>query len=330
MSTRDAVLDVLERRRGEYVSGAALAKELGISRNAVWKAIKILEAEGYSIDAVRNKGYSLETDSDILSVQGLKPFLASGMPAEKIHIYRELASTNITAKEMAVSGEDVHGSVVIADSQTSGRGRRGRSFFSPAGGIYASFIIKPEGVYAEGADTFTVAAAVAVCEAVENVTGKSPGIKWINDVLLDGRKICGILTESAFDMESRCFDWIVIGIGINFSIDPADFPDDIKKTAGSLYPHGSRTVTRNMLTAELINCVFSLIVNKEKSRDELLASYKKRLTMLGSRVNVFCAGESYSATALDLNENGNLIVKKDDGTTNILSSGEISVRSGGG
>ena len=328
MSTRDEILKLLEENRGAYISGESVAESLGVTRNAVWKAVTSLKEEGHRIGSVRKKGYILEPDSDVISLQGISPFLLYDEAlAGKIHIYSELASTNVTAKEMAVSG-DFGGHIVIADRQTSGRGRRGREFFSPAGGIYISFIIKPEDIYGDKAHLFTLAAAVASCEAIEEAAGLTPGIKWINDILLHGRKVGGILTESALDMESGAFQWVVVGIGINFNMPRKDFPAELQKRAGSLFPEGDAPVTRNRLIGELINKMSDITDRASfENPSGIIDRYRRRLDTAGKRVQVFCAGESYPALALDIDDRGALKVKKDDGTIEVLSSGEVSLSS---
>ena len=254
MSTKYRILELLEQNRGDSISGERLAGILNVSRNAVWKAVKELEKEGYSIEAVTNKGYRLSDQNDIVSIQGIKPFLSpqSKLYAENIKIYKTLESTNKTAKEMAVAGAE-HGTVIIADSQTKGRGRYSRSYFSPSGGLYMSIILRPEVLNFENPTSVTAFAAVAVCEAIESISEKTPKIKWVNDVLIDEKKVCGILTEAVTDFESGSLDWIVLGIGINVYIKTEDFPDDLQTSATSIFPNEKMFGVRNKLSAEIIN-----------------------------------------------------------------------------
>ena len=322
MSIKSKVLELLERSRGESVSGEFIAGQISVSRNAVWKAVGELRKDGYVIAAETNKGYCLSESNDILSVQGMLPFFSNNNIAGNMHIYESLKSTNTTAKELAISGAE-HGTIIIADHQTAGKGRYGRSFFSPPGhGIYISFILHPQILGLESTPTMiTSYAAVAVCEAVEAATGKKPLIKWVNDVFLEGKKICGILTEAVTDFESGSMQWIVLGIGINFATPEAGFPEEIKNTAGSVFINEKPTITRNRLTAELIN----RILDTPEPSPDVLSKYKKRLLMLGKKVSVKGQNGHYEATALDIDNIGRLIVENNDGDRIVLDSGEISI-----
>ena len=324
MSTKESVLALLESGRGQSLSGAVIARQLGVTRNAVWKAVKELEKEGYAIQAVPNKGYCLCEENDILSVQGILPFLREKELAGKIFVYPSLESTNKTAKEMAIAGAG-HGTVVIADSQTAGKGRYGRGFFAPPGrGVYMSLILKPLRRWLEVPTLVTAFAAVSVCRAIEAATGKQPQIKWVNDLYLAGKKICGILTQAVTDFESGGIQWIVVGVGVNLSIPEREFPPELRPIAGSIFPEGNPTAARNRLAAEIANNLLTL--EGDDGRQAILTEYKKRLMMLGESVAVTTPRDSYQATAVDVDDTGRLIVRKKDGQTLALSAGEISIR----
>jgi BirA family biotin operon repressor/biotin-[acetyl-CoA-carboxylase] ligase len=249
----------------------------------------------------------------------MAPYLNENIPVN-IHVFGCLESTNKTAKEMAISGAG-HGTVIIADSQTAGKGRYGRSFYSPPKhGIYMSILLHPARLCFSTPTLLTAFAAVSVCEAIEAVTDKTPLIKWVNDVFVDGKKVCGILTEAVADYESGNTQWIVAGIGINLST-PA-FPDDLRHIAGSVLDAGTVPVTRNRLASEVIN----RFVGGCGGEREMLADYKRRLFMLGKPVMVAGVNESYEAVAVDIDGSGRLIVKKGNGETLSLSSGEITIR----
>jgi BirA family biotin operon repressor/biotin-[acetyl-CoA-carboxylase] ligase len=329
MTTKEKVLEFLEGNRGLYTSGTAIAGSLGVSRNAVWKAIGELGKLGYKIEASTNRGYRLTADSDVLSVRGMSPFLSSPeLPnadaASRISVYDCVESTNIIAKEMAVAGAQ-HGTIVAAERQSGGKGRYGRPFSSPPGGIYMSVVLRTDSLPFATPTLVTALAAVAVCEAVEVTTGKSPRIKWVNDVFLDGRKICGISAEAVTDFVSGLTQWIVVGIGVNFNTPLSAFPEEFREIAGSLFGDGdSPTITRNRLIAEIAN----RLLGSEYDGESLIAAYKSRL-MLGCRVAVSSPQsreESYTATAVDIDEIGRLIVRKDDGEESVLCSGEISLK----
>jgi BirA family biotin operon repressor/biotin-[acetyl-CoA-carboxylase] ligase len=333
MSTKGNVLKALEENKGGSVSGEELASRLGISRAAVWKAIQELRKEGYRVDAITNKGYSLARDSDVLSAEGILPYVKIPAMTDRIHVFRTVESTNLTAKKMALDGAPA-GTVVIAEEQTKGRGRMGRSFYSPpAGGIYMTFILKPRFDPAKSV-LITTAASVAVCKAIESVTGISCRIKWVNDIYLDGKKICGILTEAVTDSESGHIDYIVLGIGINYSTARDLFPKELSGVAGSLFESAPEDgVTRNRLIAEVINQV--LEVNEKLETREFVTEYKNRSFVLGKEILVIPTADlsrdgnpsaGIPATAEDIDEDGGLVVRYRDGSVQTLNSGEISIR----
>lgn len=325
MSTKDRILELLEQQRGQSISGEHLAEILSVSRNAVWKAVKELQKDGYDIVAVTNKGYCLSNENDILSIQGIKPFLSkkSQPYADKIKIYKSLESTNKTAKEMAVAGAE-HGTVVISDCQTKGRGRYARNFFSPSGGgLYMSIVLRPEVLPFENPTTVTAFAAVSVCEAIESISKKVPQIKWVNDIFIDGKKACGILTEAVTDFESGGLDWIVTGIGINVCTRKEEFPTELQSIATSIYPDKKMIGVRNKLSAEIINRILGFEVLP--SETEVFEKYKKRLMILGKEITVIQNQTEYRATAIDVDSVGHLIVKNEKGEIVTLYSGEIRI-----
>jgi len=253
MSSKDKVLEILENNKEGFTSGAAIASSLGISRNAIWKAINELRKDGYTIEAISNKGYKLSSSSDIVSVPGIHSFMDDSTKKlfTDINVYDTLASTNRTAKEMAIAGAKSY-TTVIAGSQTVGRGRRDHSFYSPEGGIYMSVILRPDVLSLTENDAITLATGNAVCTAIAGVTGLSPTLKPINDLYIDDKKICGILTEAGTEFETGEVHWIVIGIGINFNSDILAFPEDIKNRATSLYTPGDAPISKNQLIAEIL------------------------------------------------------------------------------
>jgi len=318
-TTKSRILELFERHRGETLSGEGLAKALNVSRNAVWKAVSELKNDGYRIDAATNKGYCFCDTNDILSTQGISAHLASCTSTAQISVFPVLESTNKTARETAIGGA-AHGTVVIAHRQTDGKGRFGRDFVSPEGGIYMSFVLRPERLQLVTPTAVTALAAVAVCEAIETVAGKSPSIKWVNDIFLNGLKICGISTEAVTDFESGGIAWIVLGIGINY--DTKELPDALTGIAGSIFGHESAPALKNRLAAEVMNVILESPQNEAK----IFASYKKRLNMLQKNVTVYSGSESYEARALDIDEKGRLIVETCNGETKVLNAGEISIR----
>ena len=325
MSTKNRILELLEQQRGESISGEHLAGVLGISRNAVWKAIKELQKDGYNIVAVTNKGYCLSAENDIISIPGIKPFLSerSQFYANKIQVHQSLESTNKTAKEMAVAGAE-HGTIIISDCQTMGRGRYSRNFFSPSGGgLYMSIVLRPEAMHFKNPTSVTAFAAVSVCEAIESISTKVPRIKWVNDIFIDGKKVCGILTEAVTDFESGGLDWVVLGIGINVHTRTEDFPCDLQSIATSIYPDEKMSGVRNRLSAEIINRILGF--ETLPSETEIFEKYKKRLMVLGKKITVIQNQVEYKATAIDVDSVGHLVVKNESGERITLSSGEIRI-----
>ena len=325
MSTKNRILELLEQQRGESISGEHLAGVLGISRNAVWKAIKELQKDGYNIVAVTNKGYCLSAENDIISIPGIKPFLSerSQFYANKIQVHKSLESTNKTAKEMAVAGAE-HGTIIIADCQTMGRGRYSRNFFSlSGGGLYMSIVLRPEAMHFKNPTSVTAFAAVSVCEAIESISTKVPRIKWVNDIFIDGKKVCGILTEAVTDFESGGLDWVVLGIGINVHTRTEDFPCDLQSIATSIYPDEKMSGVRNRLSAEIINRILGF--ETLPSETEIFEKYKKRLMVLGKKITVIQNQVEYKATAIDVDSVGHLVVKNESGEHITLSSGEIRI-----
>lgn len=238
--TKERVLRALEAREGAHVSGAQLARELGVTRNSVWKAVNALRREGYHIDATTNRGYALSHEDDLLSASGIRRFLPADAPLLPT-VRKSLDSTNAEALRRAVDGAP-EGTVIVAEEQTAGRGRRGRSFFSPAGtGIYLSILVRPA-LAAERAHLLTCSAAVAVAEAIEACAGVDASIKWVNDVYCRGKKVAGILTEGSFDLEGGVLQHAVVGIGVNVRPPHAGFPAEIAERAGAVLPARDATL----------------------------------------------------------------------------------------
>lgn len=320
MTVREQVQQLLENSRENYLSGEEIAWKLGVTRAAVWKAVQALEKDGYAVDAVPNRGYRFSGDT--LSAAGVEKLLSPENAGLRMEVFREVSSTNALLRERALAGAP-EGTVIVADAQTAGRGRFGRVFFSPSGtGLYLSVLLRPA-IPAALAARITTAAAVAVCEAVEAVSGKAAGIKWVNDVLLSGKKICGILTEAAFDMESGSVEYAVLGVGINVYAPEGGFPEELAGIAGAVLDTRTRGA-KNALAAAFLNSFFRLY--RELEQGTFLAAYRARCLVLGRRIRVLSAAGETPATAIDVDGDCHLVVRYDDGSTAALSSGEISVR----
>ena len=324
MRTKDNVLMILEERRGQAVSGADMARKLDISRNAVWKAVNTLKKDGYRIESATKVGYRLCKDNDILSIGGILPFLSGAN--HDVRVYEKVESTNILAKEILAAELGakcgaLHGTVVVANEQTAGRGRHGRMFFSPPGhGIYMSLILSPDKLGFDTPTVVTAYTAVVVSEAIQALCGKSPHIKWVNDLFLRQKKCCGISAEAETDLTTGTIQWLVVGIGINFT--ETDLPEALRAIAGAVYKDEEPSVTRSRLAAEIIN----RLLGPAGKQADIIERYRQRLFILGKKVRVEGVPEPYEATALDVDEAGRLLVRNKAGEIVTLFAGEISIR----
>jgi BirA family biotin operon repressor/biotin-[acetyl-CoA-carboxylase] ligase len=324
MSVKQKILEIFEIEKGRYISGEELAAHLSVSRTAIWKAVKSLQGEGYSIAAVPNKGYCLSNDTDILSAQSISKYLSGNEARFEISVYKTIDSTNIRLKELAGQGAP-EGTVVIAEEQTSGKGRMHRSFYSPAAsGIYMSILLRPKLTAAE-ALFLTTSAAVAVAQAIETVSGREAKIKWVNDIYCGGKKICGILTEAAFDMESGGLEYAVLGIGINVKTPKDGFPDDIKDIAAAVFENDLNVVdTKSRLAAEVMKRFWHYYMGLENKT--FLNEYRERSLVIGKEIMVIGNNTSEKAFALEIDDQCQLKVRLEDGTIKLLSSGEVSIK----
>ncbi len=322
MAIKDDVLRALLRRE-DAISGSALARELGVSRSAVWKAIEQLRGEGYAIEAATNRGYRLSSGPEALTLPEIGRWLRPGPIGAEIQIYDELDSTNARAKELALRGAP-HGTAILARRQTGGRGRFGRKFFSPEGsGVYISFILRPE-LSADRAVMLTSMCAVAVARAAECAAdgGIEARIKWVNDVYAGGRKLCGILCEAGLDFESGQMQYVVAGIGVNVGF--MDFPPELKDVATSISNECGRAVARSRFCAELINEMNALYPQLESGA--FMDENRARSNVIGREIYVLRGKERYPAMAVNIDDGGSLVIRTAEGELRTLRSGEISVR----
>ncbi len=323
IETRQRLLQLLEAEPDRYISGSELSEKLGVSRTAVWKNIQTLEKDGFLISAVKKRGYRLESPNDTITEEGLINALGENS-GFSFDVRDEVTSTNLVIKEQAA--ELPTWRVVVADRQSAGRGRLGRGFWSPAGtGLYISVLLRPN-LTAEGTSLITTAAAVAVCGAVEECGGGSPVIKWVNDVYLNGRKICGILTEASFNIETWGMDFAVLGVGINVVEPKVGFPEDLRDIAGAVFPESRNRLRQDLAVSFLRR--FRALYDTLEDRG-FVEEYRRRSFLIGQPVYVLRPGSKREATALDVDDNCHLLVRYTDGTMEALSSGEVSVRPSG-
>lgn len=244
---------------------------------------------------------------------------------DTLHWYDSIDSTNTRAKEMAASGAP-HGTVLIADRQTGGRGRLGRSFHSPAGmGIYISVLLRPQ-CNTEQLMHLTCATAVAMCSAVEAVTGYCPGIKWTNDLVAEGKKLGGILTELSADPRTGMVQSAVIGIGINCSNTHEDFPPELQYVATSLETVAGKAVRRDYLAAAMVSALWKMDAELFTEKSAIMQRYRENCITLGRDIVLLQAEERRYGTAIDIDSNGGLVVRFEGGSVETVNSGEVSVR----
>lgn len=321
MGTKELVLRMLECQRDRHVSGAWLAEELGVTRNAVWKAVEALRAEGYVVEAATNRGYRLAQENDLLSPASIERFLPDGHPFD-ITVRKSVDSTNAEARRRALEGAP-EGVVVVAEEQTAGRGRLGKTFYSPAGaGVYLSVVLRPR-LQADAAQYLTCAAAVACAQAIEAVTGEEALIKWVNDIFCRGRKVAGILTEGVVDMESGRFEHAVLGIGINVKRPQGGFPADLIDVAGALIDDGQGAV-RSELAARILIEFWDLYQNIESR--SYYEEYRHRCFLLGKPLVITRNGSRVRAKAIDITSDFKLVIELPDKSTLELPYGEVSTR----
>lgn len=260
---------------------------------------------------------------DIISPAGITGFLSSKIRGKvKVEVVEKTESTNTLLRSRADLGES-EGLVIIAGEQTAGRGRMGRTFFSPGDtGVYLSLLLKPE-IKPEDAVQITTAAAVSVCKALEKLGVKDPKIKWVNDIFLCNKKVCGILTESSFNTKSGKLDYAILGVGVNMYEPKCGFPKDIENIAGSVFSEESEN-TRNKFVAHFLDSFFCFY--EQLSEKKHIKEYVEKSFVVGKDITVISGEKSFVATAIDIDENCNLVIKNGNGETSKINSGEISVK----
>ncbi len=318
MQLKIEVLKALEESRGQDISGQALAARFGVSRNAVWKVVRSLKEEGYQIEAGQNRGYRLAPDNNMLSAVAIGGAITHRIKGLALYVHREIDSTNNEAKRLIADGK-TGPALILAESQTSGRGRQGKSFYSPEKtGLYMTFAF-PSKLPLEAAVSVTTAAAVAVFRAIRDVTGIETEIKWVNDLYLHGKKVCGILTEAISDFEAGCVESLIIGVGVNIST--AEFPAELRAVAGALSSGG---IDRNRLAARITDRLLECL--GELGSGAHLDTYRRHSMVIGREIIYIRDGVTTVADALDIDEDGWLVIRHKDGTRALLNSGEITVR----
>ncbi len=310
MKSHQLVYQILAREN-DYVSGEKIGEELNLSRTSIWKAIQRLQQEGLEIDSIKNRGYKLIQGDLIL------PDLIQEKTNLTIRYKPKTKSTQTDAKEGIEAGNKGN-TLYLSTCQTAGRGRFQRPYYSPSqGGIYMSLHIQPNLPY-EKLPSYTLLVAAAVYKAIKNLTMIEVDIKWVNDIYFKNKKIAGILTEAMTSVETGLVTDVIIGLGINFSIE--DFPDDLKEKAGSLFMPPA-PITRNELISEIWRCFY------QTAPEELLYLYKEHSLVLGREVSFIQEQTEKKGIAKDISDKGQLLIQLDDQTEIWLHSGEISLTS---
>ena len=319
-----SLLDFLSGRDG-FVSGQEIADSLGISRNAVWKAVQKVRKEGYDIEAVPHKGYRIRSNSEAFGEGSIRAELGTKwLGAGDKTIFREVTgSTNDDIKQCAEQGAP-EGLVIVADTQTAGKGRRGRAWNNPTGvNIAMSYLLRPDFV-PDIAPMMTLVMALAAADGINRVTGLETGIKWPNDIVINGKKLVGILTEMS--VEPDFIHYVVIGTGIN--VNQEEFPEGIRDKATSLLLETGHKVSRAAVTGAVITSFEKYYETFRKTNDlsGLLEEYDRLCVNVDNQVRVLDPKGEWNGTALGINEKGELLVRREDGTETAVYAGEVSVR----
>lgn len=329
MKTDKSDILTLLRNSKDYVSGQQLCDQFGVSRTAVWKVINQLKEEGYEIESVPRKGYRLvETPKDILSKSEIASRLHTKWAGRKLYYLESTGSTNTDAKRLAEEGEP-HGTTIVANMQTAGKGRRGRTWQSPAGAnTYFTILLKPD-FSPDKASMLTLVMALSVAEAIEEITGLKADIKWPNDIVVHKKKVVGMLTEMSTTPEMDEIQYVVIGVGTNVNYDsPENFPEELRPTATSLRMEAGHLINRAALTERMLA---RFEINYEKFEETLdlsglMDSYEKHLINVGAQVRVLDPAGEYTGISRGINAVGELLVEKENGETINVYAGEVSVR----
>lgn len=319
---KNNVLKILKMNKGEFISGEKISDELKISRAAVWKHINALKDMGYNIESVSKKGYKINSEPDILSYDEICEYLDTETIGRSYYYYDTIDSTNNECKRKARDNFQ-HGTVLVAEAQTMGKGRIGRRWSSPKGtGIWMSVLLKPN-ISPMEASKLTLLGAVAIYNAFEEMNIKSQ-IKWPNDVVINGKKVCGILTE--MNAEIDMINYVILGIGIN--VNTEIFPEDIVDKATSIRNETGKIIDRKILIGKVMNNIEALYYKFLKDNDfkYILNQSRKASVVIGKEVKIITRVTEEIGRAIDIDDDGHLIVELQDGTKKNIMSGEVSVR----
>lgn len=320
---KDEILTILKNNENSYVSGQTISEHLGVSRAAIWKYINKLKEEGYVIESVSKLGYKLVSAPDLLTSQEIDEYLNTKYIGRNIIHFDTIDSTNTKAKELAAQGE-IDGTLIISEEQTLGRGRLGRQWCSPKyKGVWMSIILKPN-IDPLNASNITLIAAAAVHEALKtfNITTQ---IKWPNDIILNNKKLCGILTE--MNSELNQINYIILGIGVNVNISKEEFPEELKNIATSIFAETKEMFSRKELVASILNHFEAFYEEfiENKNLSFIIDICRKNSILLGKEIQLYNRGKLITGKAIDIDESGLLVIEHKDGSIEKIISGEVSM-----
>lgn len=319
-SNPDHLLGMLIEKKGEFISGESISGMAGVTRSAIWKQINHLKSLGYVIESAPRKGYCLISSPDLLLPEEIHARANLKTLGRRIHYRSSVDSTNILAKLLASKGEP-HGTLIIAEEQLTGKGRLGRKWVSPSGGIWFSVILRPSLPPYE-APKLTLLAAVAVAQTLRSF-GAAASIKWPNDILSGGKKICGILTELSAEIDAVNF--VVLGIGLN--VNNTQFPEELSKQATSLHNVMGENLDRADVLARLLHTLeIDLEQAEREGFDNILIKWRALCGTLGHRIMVTGINRTFEGVALDIDGTGALLVENDEGVVEKVLSGDVSIR----
>lgn len=320
---KSEILALLKKYQPEYISGEEVSNSLQVSRTAIWKHIQALREDGYEIESQPRTGYRLTKIPDLLYPQEIKNKLATKYVGQQIHFFKTINSTNIMAKELANHGA-VNGTIVVTEKQEQGRGRLGRQWISPQGkGIWFSLILTPE-ISPTEAPKYTILAGVAVAKVINRYIGIKTGIKWPNDILVNEKKVCGILTEMNAEIDK--VNYIIVGIGINVNINKSSFPAEIKDIATSLSAESGHKVDRVGLLQEILGELEQLneqFING--NFNNILAQWRQLSVTINKPVTITMLKEQFTGIAVDIEQDGSLVIQKENGQKTKVFSGEVTL-----
>lgn len=317
---RQQILQYLKLNSDKHVSGQILSSKFGVSRTAIWKHINTLRKQGYKIASSTNLGYKLESVPDLITKEDILQELGTNTLGKTIYCLKQTESTNITAKELARQGTP-HGTIVIAEEQTKGRGRLGRHWSSPDGGIWLSIVLRPA-LHPTACPGLTLLSGLAIAKAIRKYLALPAVIKWPNDILVQQKKVCGILTEMSAEMDK--VHYIIIGIGINANVDIKDLPEDIQNIATSLKAEVHRNISRTQLIKTILEELENILNSTGGILRNALQSIKELSCTIDTIVKINTGQIQIEGMAIDITENGALLVQTNDGNIQEVIAGDVT------